>query len=113
MLQVGARPVGEDEAVNFLHWIRLQPRGLRRRRMRRRHVAPGNIEFKPVERADQVAGADYAAGFRPQMGAQVRTECVRHAHRAGPIHIFWSSCPARSCAPGATTYQPSGNGCSA
>ena len=90
----GMVPVGEDEAVNFLHWIRLQPRGLRRRRMRRRHVAPGNIEFKPVERADQVAGADYAAGFRPQMGAQVRTECVRHAHRAGPIHVFWSTQPA-------------------
>ena len=124
----GARPrwspVREDEPVGLLHRVHLQPRRLRRRRLRGSAAQlPLTSNSKPWNGHTRFAGA-HAGRPTPGRGATQGADRThpprtpRRRHRArprspAPSRSSRSVCSAGSCSLGAIRYHPSGNGYSA
>ena len=79
-------PVGEDEAVYFMHPpIGIQTRLLGWWPKRCGSATTGGVEREAVERADEIAASHDAAGIRSDVSAEVWAERIGHAHHAGAI----------------------------
>ena len=80
-----AAPPRKDQTQNFAGFEHLQFGGPGCRDEGRGHALAGDIVLETVERADEAAVAHAASGFRPQFGAQMRTDRLGHTDASSPV----------------------------